>query len=217
MVSGKWLVASGLKILVILFVVQAAFAAEPGKKFEQSQLMPIIAQFQNDSVPWFMARDRNDSLLLSVIAYLVSQNKETNMDSVYASEAKDWAAVAASKNWKAELHWVSNGDETGRILFEKLSGTGVKSSKCVGNGIKISASSKPVYSPNVLGNIRCSYTPQLTVTTCDGSHIDILTFGQTFNTSHKDQNIARQRMLENVQSANFSAWVKHLQSLSLRR
>jgi len=175
----------------------SSFAAAPAKKMGQPQLIPLIEQFQ---------KSPSDSLLVSIIAYLVSY--KSSEDSSYAAEAKAWAAVA-----KSDLYWVNNGDETGRILFEKLSGAGLKNSQCIGNGIKITASTKPAYSPNAIGNVRCSYTPQLTITTCDGSPIDVLTFGQTFNSSHKDQNIAAQRMLEGLRNANFGTWVNHLQSL----
>jgi len=185
------------RIVALLLLFTVSFAAEPAKKTELPQLVPLIEQFR---------KAPNDSLLVAIIAYLVSY--KSLEDSSYAAEAKAWAAVA-----KSDLYWVNNGDETGRILFEKLSGSGLKNGKCVGNGIKISASSKPIYSPNAIGNIRCSYTPQLTVTTCDDSNIDVLTFGQTFNSSHKDQNVAMQRMLEGLRNANFGTWVNHLQSL----
>lgn len=184
-------------IAALLIFFTASFAAAPAKKTVQPPLIPLIEQFQ---------KSPSDSLLISIIAYLVSY--KSSEDSIYAAEAKAWAAVA-----KADLYWVNNGDETGRILFEKLSGAGMKNAQCVGNGIKITASTKPIYSPNAIGNIRCSYTPQLTITTCDGSPIDVLTFGQTFNSSNKDQNTAAQKVLEGLRNANFSTWVNHLQSL----
>jgi len=188
-----------LRILISLALVLtlSTGAATPAKKTDVPQLIPLIEQFQ---------KAPSDSLLIAIIAYLVSY--KTSEDSSYAAEAKAWAAVA-----KSELYWVSNGDETGRILFEKLSGVGLKNSQCSGNGIKIAASTKPSYSPNAIGNIRCSYTPQLTITTCNGSPIDVLTFGQTFNSSHKEQSTATQRMLEGLRNANFSTWINHLQSL----
>ncbi|MCL2261212.1 MAG: hypothetical protein FWC15_07660 [Fibromonadales bacterium] len=186
-----------IPLALALALSTSSLAATPAKKAEPPQLIPLIEQFQ---------KSPSDSLLISIIAYLVSYKSPE--DSIYAAEAKAWAAVA-----KADLYWVNNGDETGRILFEKLSGAGLKNAQCVGNGIKISASTKPAYSPNAIGNIRCSYTPQLTVTTCDGSPIDVLTFGQTFNSSNKDQSVATQRVLEGLRNANFSAWVNHLKSL----
>ena len=149
------------------------------------------------------------------------------LDSIKAEEAAKKATEAAkgrqtpkraagstpNTNSKKELYWVGNGDETGKILFEKLSGANLKSGKCAGDGIKVSVSSKPACIPSSMGGVKCSYTPQLTVATCSGSQVDNLIFGQTFSSSNKDDGTAKQKMLENLKNANFGEWVRKLKAL----
>jgi len=122
-------------------------------------------------------------------------------------------ASTASASLKTELYWVGNGEDTGKILFEKLSRAGLKTTKCSGNGVKVSASSKSQCKTNAMGAIRCAYTPQLTATTCSGSQVEKLTFEQTFNSANRDESIAKQKMLEDLQNANFNAWISQLQAL----
>ncbi len=147
------------------------------------------------------------------------------LDSIKAKEAERKAAAATnvatapsknqsqSQSQRVELYWVGNGDDTGKILFGKLSRAGLKSGGCNGNGIKVSASSKPSCMPTAMGTVKCTYAPQITITTCEGSQINKLAFGQTFSGTNKDENVARQKMQENLESANFSKWVGELQAL----
>jgi hypothetical protein len=148
---------------------------------------------------------------------LDSINKAKNTEKATEKKRSPIAATAATSsantNPKTELYWAGNGDETGRILFEKLSGANFKSGECAGNGIKVSASSKPACSSNPMGGIKCSYTPQLTVATCSGSPKDKLIFGQTFSSSNKDDGMARQKILESLKSTNFGEWIRKLKAL----
>jgi len=119
----------------------------------------------------------------------------------------------ASANAKTELYWVANGDETGKIIFGKLSGAGLKTGKCSGNGIKIQVSKPSACKSNAIGAVKCSYTPQLTATTCNDAQVDRLTFGQEFSHSSKDEAVSMAKMLEGLQGGNFSDWVSKLKSL----
>jgi len=119
----------------------------------------------------------------------------------------------ANASSKTELYWVANGDETGKIIFGKLASAGLKTGSCSGNGIKISVSKPAACKPNSMGVVKCSYTPELTATTCDGSQVDKFSFGQEFSHSNKEESVSRANMLEDLQKANFSAWVGKLKSL----
>jgi len=124
---------------------------------------------------------------------------------------------SASAKTKTELYWVENGDETGKIIFGKLAGAGLKTGKCTGSGIKIQASKPQACKSNAVGLVKCSYTPQLTATACNGAQVDKLTFSQEFSHSSKDENVSMAKILEELQGANFSDWVSKLQSLTHRR
>ncbi|MCL2282700.1 MAG: hypothetical protein FWC26_05220 [Fibromonadales bacterium] len=137
------------------------------------------------------------------------------LDSLRAKEMERRSVVAAAKtnvNLRTEFYWTGNGDETGIILFKKLSDAGLKIGGCYGNGFNVAAS-KPSCKIVPTAMIRCTYTPQITITTCDGSLIDIQTFGQTFSGINKNENVAKQRMLEHLQNASFAVWVNQLQSM----
>jgi len=136
-------------------------------------------------------------------------------DSIAAREAQRKAAAAAAEvasNQKRELFWVGNGDETGKILFNKLSRAGLKTSGCSGNGLKVSVSSKPNCPPQAIGGVKCNYTPQITVTTCSGSQMERLAL-PTITSSGKEEASAKQKLLESLQSANVGSWVNTLQAL----
>jgi len=123
------------------------------------------------------------------------------------------ANTNASASAKTELYWVANGEETGKIIFGKLAVAGLKTGKCSGDGIKVSVSKMATCKPNNMGTVKCSYVPQLTATTCEGSQIDKLTFGQEFSHSNKDEAVSKEKVLEGLQGANFSDWVSKLKSL----
>ncbi|MDR3001659.1 MAG: TIR domain-containing protein [Fibromonadaceae bacterium] len=133
------------------------------------------------------------------------------LDSIRRVQA---AAASAAASARVELYWVDNGDETGKILFQKLSRVGLRTGNCTGNGLKVTAS-RPSgrCSPNKRGEINCSYTPQLTVTTCDGTPRDNLSSTQISGSDTKSEATARQRMLENLSNTSFSQWVSRLQGL----
>ncbi|MCL2261211.1 MAG: TIR domain-containing protein [Fibromonadales bacterium] len=134
-------------------------------------------------------------------------------DSVKAAENQRRAAASAATSQKKEIYWVG-GDEIGKILRDKLnsSGAGIKTSgNCSGNSFKVAAS-KASCPPSAIGNVKCSYTPQLTITNCGGTQVDKLA-SQTISSTGKDENLARQKLHEALQSTNFSAWVSRLKSL----
>jgi hypothetical protein len=133
--------------------------------------------------------------------------------SVKPKEPATVASPSTGASQKTELYWVSNGDETGKVLFDKLFKAGLKNGKCRGNGVKVVASSKPVCNPNAMGVVKCAYVPQITTSACDGTSANKLTFGETFNGSHKEEAVSRQKLVEDLQKANFSAWVSNLQTL----
>ncbi|MCL2100955.1 MAG: TIR domain-containing protein [Fibromonadales bacterium] len=139
------------------------------------------------------------------------------LDSVKAREEERRAAAAAAAAAAAtrtELHWVDNGDETGRILLQKLSRAGFKAGGCTGNGLKVTASRPPARClPNKRGGIDCSYSPQLTITTCDGAPRGNLTFAQLIGSDSKSEAAAKQKMLEELSAANFNQWVNRLQGM----
>jgi len=140
--------------------------------------------------------------------------KEAREAEIKAKEAeKRKAASASNAGSKTELHWVGNGDESGRVVFEKLAGAGLKTGKCGGNGIKVSLSSSPSCKHNATGTVKCSYTPQLTLAACDGAQIEKLAFSRELNGSSKDESAAKQKLLEELEKASFSEWAGRLKSL----
>ncbi|MCL2208066.1 MAG: TIR domain-containing protein [Fibromonadales bacterium] len=136
-------------------------------------------------------------------------------DSLAAKDAEKRAASAAASaaaSQRKELFWVGNGDETGKILFNKLSMAGLKTGGCSGNGYKVIASSKPNCPPSQLGSVKCSYTPQITITACSGSQVDKCNF-PSMNSSGKEEGAARQKLQESLQILNVNSCVSMLQAL----
>jgi hypothetical protein len=114
---------------------------------------------------------------------------------------------------KIELYWIPTKDETNKILFKKLSPAGLNTGICTGNGIKVSVS-RPFCTENETGVVKCSYNPQLLIAPCDGPTIVKLPYGTTFGGSQKDEELgSRQRMLDELQRANFDVWIERLKSL----
>jgi len=188
-----------LTLLIWLLGVQA-YAVEEKVVFEaelEAERLAILADFVKK------IRKMDDGQVKSLL------------DSLKTKEIEKQAAVAAAKSntsWGTEFYWTGNGDETGIIMYKKLLGAGLKLGSCYGDGISIEVS-KPSCKIVPTAMIRCTYTPQLTIKTCNGSLLDIQTYGQTFSSINKNENIAKQKMLENLQNANFNAWVSQLQSM----
>jgi hypothetical protein len=170
------------------------------------------AVFVADSIR--KAGEERSAFIADSIKKLGEAQTKNILDSIKAKEAEKRAITPASNaGSKTELYWVGNGDETGKIIFGKLAGAGLKTGKCSRNEISVSASSKPSCKPNAMGTVKCSYTPQLTAATCEGSQIDKLIFSREFNGSNKDEAVAKQKLLEELEKANFSEWVGKLKSL----
>jgi len=203
-------------IAIIAYLVN--FGLESQRK---AQAEAERAVFIADSIR--KAGEERSAFVADSIKKLGEAQTKSILDSIKAKEAAQEAAKQAAKQTagasasnassKTELYWVSNGDETGKVLFGKLASAGLKTGKCSGNGIKVSASSKPSCKPTAMGTVRCSYTPQLTTATCEGSQIDKLAFGKEFNSSSKDDAAAMQKMIEELEKANFSEWATKLKSL----
>ena len=174
---------------------RAAFVADSIKKISETQ-----AQAIRDSIRAKETGKRTATATTATAA--INQNTSQNTSQNASQNAKP----------KSELYWVANGDETGKVLFEKLSRADLKSGKCVENGIKISVS-KPSCKPSSMGMVKCTYIPQLIAVTCEGAQVDKLTFEQTFSGSSKDESAAMQKMLEDLRGANFRAWVNQLQTM----
>jgi len=49
-----------MKIVAVLFLSFAIAFAASGEQLEKSQVLPLTAQLQKGSLPWFVARDKND-------------------------------------------------------------------------------------------------------------------------------------------------------------
>ncbi len=141
-----------------------------------------------------------------------AQTKETEKQAV-VSNSKAITKASASVSAKTELYWVASEDETGKIIFGKLAGAGLKTGKCSEVGIKISVS-KPVCKPNAMGLTKCSYAPQLTASTCDGKQKLALSRPE-ISRSDKDEAKAKSKMLEELQQTDFSDWVGKLKSLRM--
>ncbi|MDR2732082.1 MAG: TIR domain-containing protein [Fibromonadaceae bacterium] len=171
------------------------------------------AFFEADSIK--KAGEARAMFVADSIRKLGDAQTQAVLDSIKAREAEKRAVVATgsgTSSQKVELYWVGNGEDTGKILFEKLSGAGLKTGKCSGNGIRVKPSESSC-KPNSMGVVKCIYTPQLVISNCAGAQIEKLNFSQTFNGSNKDEALSRQTMLEALRATNFGSWVNQLQAL----
>jgi uncharacterized protein (UPF0333 family) len=203
-------------LLIVLAVITyvISFVMESQKKAAQ-EVERVSAEAQQMAKA---AEERADSIKKSMEArgtFIADSIKKLGETQIAKPKEPTAAALGAgaSASQKTELYWVSNGDETGKVLFEKLFKAGLKNGKCSGNGIKVLASSKPACNPNAMGVVKCAYVPQITTSACDGTLPNKLSFEVTFNGSHKEEAVSRQKLVEDLQKANFSAWVNKLQAL----
>jgi hypothetical protein len=194
---------AGLSLFIFIIIAYLGYVVLESQKIAAAEAAKAAAEAERAE---FVKQNILDS---------VNKARESEKEAAKEAAAEQRTGVISSANTsrKTELYWVGNGDETGKILLGKLSGAGLKSGKCSGSGIKVAASSKPACKPNNMGVVKCVYTPQLTATTCTGAPVNKLTFAQTFNSSSKDEAVSRQKMLEDLEKANFGTWVNTLQSL----
>jgi hypothetical protein len=172
------------------------------------------------------AGEERSAFVADSIKKISEAQTKSILDSIKAKEAEKQKIVSTphsaptstsipNSSTKTELYWVGNGDETSKIIFEKLSGAGLKTGKCSGNGIKVSTLSKPSCKPNAMGTVKCSYTPQLTAASCGGSQIEKLTFSREFIGSNKDEAVEKQKLLKELENVNLSEWIGKLKSLRI--
>jgi len=193
-------------IAIIAFLVNFGLESQRKAAAEAER-----AVFVADSIK--KAGEERAAFVADSIKKLSEAQTKSILDSIKAKEAEKRVVVPTSNSGaKTEFYWVANGDETGKVIFGKLAGVGLKTGKCSGDGIKISVS-KPACKPNSMGVVKCAYTPELTATTCDGSQVDKLIFSQEFSHSNKDEAISRAKMVEELEKANFGGWVSKLKSL----
>jgi hypothetical protein len=209
----KPIIAAFLLVVLAVVAYLISFIMESQKKAEQ-EVARVAAEAQLLAKA---AEERADSLKSSMgarEAFIADSIRKLGVpQSVKPKEPAAVASPSTGASSKTEIYWVSNGDETGKILFDKLSKAGFKTGKCSGNGVKVLASSKPACNPNAMGVVKCVYVPQITTSACDGTSANKLSFEETFNGSHKEEPVSRQKLAEDLQKANFSAWVSRLQAL----
>jgi hypothetical protein len=151
------------------------------------------------------------------------QIQSIRRDSIKANEVNEVAKEAVKEvteekkrsvaTSKIQLHWVGNGDETGKILVEKLAGAELKNTKCTANGINVIASTKPKCVPSSTGRVKCTYTPQITVTKCgSGAQVDQMIYEQ-INSSDINEVSAKNKMYDNLRNAKLNSWVSRLKTL----
>ncbi|MCL2284238.1 MAG: TIR domain-containing protein [Fibromonadales bacterium] len=212
----------GVLVLMIVGVIAFLVSSMMAEKREAAAMLKAEADaaaqravFVADSAAKAASEAGRKSLLDSISAKDAERKVEEERrakEAAARAAAAATSATAAPANQKKELYWAGNGDETGRILFEKLSGAGLKSGNCSGNGLKVSASSKPVCALQKSGLAKCSYTPQVTITTCSGSTVEKLAVAQVAG-SNKSESEAKGKMLENLRNTNFGGWIGTLQGL----
>jgi hypothetical protein len=200
---------------VIAFLVNFGLESRKQREEAEKQRMETERRAEEQRIETEKRAAEREAFVADSMAKAKELQFQSFTDSIKAKQAEDAArraATAVPASTKRDIVWVHNGDETGRILRQKLSRAGLKDGSCSGNGIKVSVS-KPSCKTTHVG-VRCSYTPVLTATTCGGASVDKFTFGQTFNgPSTKEESVSKQKMLEDLENANFSSWVSALQAM----
>jgi hypothetical protein len=172
----------------------------------------VRAAFVADSIQ----RTREERLVYVAdsLKKIAEEQTQSVRDSIKANEAakeEKRSIVAASP--KKELHWTGNGDETGKILAEKLAGAELKNAKCTANGINVIASTKPKCEQSSTGRIKCTYTPQITVAKCSsGTQMDQMIYEQ-ISGSGINETSAKSKMYDNLRSAKLNSWISQLKAL----
>ena len=180
-------------------IIQQAAAAEAKIKAQEER-----AAFMADSIQ--KAGEK--------LAATAAQSVKDSVNAAAEQKRIAAAAAAAVVSQRKELYWIGS-DETSKVLRDNLNaaGAGLRSSgSCSGNSFKVAAASKSNCPPSAIGSVKCTYTPQLTVTTCSGSQVKKLT-SQTITGSGREENAARQKLHESLQGANFSSWIRELRDL----
>jgi hypothetical protein len=172
----------------------------------------IRAAFVTDSIQ--KAKEERLVYVADSLKKIAEEQAQSVRDSIKANEAakeEKRSAVAASP--KKELHWTGNGDETGKILAEKLAGAELKNAKCTTNGINVIASTKPKCEQSSTGRIKCIYTPQITVAKCgSGAQVDQMIYEQISGSGINEAS-AKSKMYENLRNVKLSSWINQLKIL----
>ena len=146
-----------------------------------------------------------DSIKRSMIK---QERKSSERKAQETTSIQDSSPKAADKT----LHWGGSNSDVGQVVFEKIEVAGVKKEKCSGNGMVIrvnDASCKETEGEQ----FTCFYLPRLTITNCDGKILYLTETSVSFQTSPQaSEAVAREELIKELRSVDFSSWVSALKS-----
>jgi len=216
-----WAVKHKKKIITALFFVLAAIATslyfaltELTEKTSEITLKAQLEKQEADSL-----RKLTDSIIRRQDSLRSAreerQRRQDSLVQTARSQPELARAVEVQQSGKAPtrtLHWNGPNDPIGRAILEKLTPTGIQSTRCSDNGINIS-----VTRPNCAisrGNIECSYSPKFTITDCNGRLLSILETNATFRSEpHTEESAAREELANEVRNTNFDSVVEEIKKV----
>jgi len=117
------------------------------------------------------------------------------------------------KSPEKSIHWSASNDAIGQVMYEKLASSGIKKTKCEGNGMVIKLN-KPSCQNDNLAKVVCTYSPKITIANCSDKLIATLGITETFKASPQtDENEAKEELANELRTVNFGDWVSAIKKL----
>ncbi|MDR0516350.1 MAG: toll/interleukin-1 receptor domain-containing protein [Fibromonadaceae bacterium] len=124
------------------------------------------------------------------------------------------AKPAPQKSSEKTLHWGGLRDTIGQVIFEKISSTGIKKTKCSENGLIINVS-KPKCQLTSTSKYICSYNSIKAVfTTCDGQMLSSAEINVNFKTAPQaNEEAAKEELAKELRNMNFGDLVSAIKNI----
>jgi len=219
--NKKWIISilSVMLLAIAAYIISLvlAISAQSQQKDEAleaerkaRQLEDSIKKAELDSIKMAMQKSA-DSIRKAALDSMKSTAQKANSQKPAGSGSV--IEKSPQKSSGRPIHWSGSKDAIGQVMYQKLASTGIKDTKCSGNGIMVKLS-KPSCKADNLAKIVCTYSPKLTISDCNDKLIATLGTSENFKSSPQaNENAAKDELAGTMRSVNFSDWVSAIKKL----
>lgn len=213
------LAAAILAFTALMFIIISNIYAQKDLEAKEAELkaqeMQAAAQKTMDSL--HAAKEAELARVTDSIARYMGTTKKASSAKPRATENKNVTRAANAKVSPAssgkKFHWRGGSGGINQIIFNKIKSAGVEKSKCSGNNLQVNINKASCKVANVKGQVSCSWSPRLTVSTCGNLPITSFDYQNISTDVLESEALAKKALETKVARINLNSWVSELRKL----
>ncbi|MCL2281806.1 MAG: toll/interleukin-1 receptor domain-containing protein [Fibromonadales bacterium] len=196
----RWAVRHKSKIIVLLSIIALA-----GVAYFYSQKSLELQEEVISKEKFKRAFDSIDSVNAELENMVSKEKFKRAFDSI---DSINTALRMQQQGQKTKtLHWKSEGSTIEQLIFEKIKEAGFEKTLCSGNGIVVSPAKASCRENAETKKFNCSYTPEITFTTCDSKPITYLKLERIRIEQNASEAAAKEELAKKLKLTDFSGWI----------